>query len=738
MKRIRVILSFALLSLLTFNVTAQEYEFPFQNPALSLDERVDDLVARMTLEEKVSQMQNKSPEIERLGVCAYDWWNEALHGVARVRTGLKVTVYPQAIGMAASFNSELLEEVATSISDEGRAIFNKDMREGTTGKRYQGLTYWTPNINIFRDPRWGRGQETYGEDPYLAAIMGSSMVRGLQGDDDFYLKSSACAKHYAVHSGPEYNRHTYDAHPSKYDLWDTYLPAFKVLVKDAKVSGVMCAYNRYMGAPCCGDPVLMVDILREQWGFDGYVTSDCWGIDDFYKHHKTHADAVEATSSAVRVGTDLECGSSYGSLLQAVEDNLILERQIHKSVKRLFEIRMRLGMFDPLEKNPYGSIGDEVIDCDKHKALALKMTRESMVLLKNKKNILPLNQNKVKRIAIVGPNANNEKVMMGNYFGYPSHTTTVLEGVKNNFTNAEVTFVEGVGHINPIDSVDFKSVAAQAKKSDVIIYVGGISADYEGEEKSDGFGAVDGFSRGDRVTISLPKAQQDLLKELKKTGKPIVFVNMSGSVISMEWENENVDAIIQAWYGGQAGGQAIADVISGDYNPSGRMPLTVYKSDADLPDFEDYSMANRTYRYFKGDVRYPFGYGLSFTTFDYSDIAAPKVIKAGDDITITAQVTNSGAMDGDEAVQLYVVHKNRDTRVPNCALKGLQKINIKKGETQSVTFTLKAQDLGIVDDRGNLTVSAGDVEIHVGGGQPNFTTTTSAQIVIEGDPYSIN
>ncbi len=737
MKKAKLIFSSVVLSFLAMTTTAQEYEFPFQNPNLTLDERVDDLVARMTLEEKISQMQNKSPEIERLGVCAYDWWNEALHGVARVRTGLKVTVYPQAIGMAASFNSELLEDVASSISDEGRAIFNKDMREQATGKRYQGLTYWTPNINIFRDPRWGRGQETYGEDPFLAALMGSSMVRGLQGDDEFYLKSSACAKHYAVHSGPEYNRHVFDAQTSKYDLWDTYLPAFKELIKEAKVSGVMCAYNRYMGSPCCGDPVLMVDILREQWGFEGYVTSDCWAIDDFYKHHKTHKDSATASSAAVKVGTDLDCGSSYGDLLQAVEDNLILERQIHKSVKRLFEIRMRLGMFDPMESNPYGSIGMDVIDCDEHKALALKMAHESMVLLKNEKKTLPLDSKKIKRIAVVGPNAKNEKVMMGNYFGYPSHTSTVLEGIENNFKGAEITYIEGVGHVQPLDGVDFKDVAAQAKKADVIIYVGGISADYEGEEKSDGFGAADGFSRGDRVTTSLPTPQQDLLKALDKTGKPIVFVNMSGSVISMEWESENIEAIIQAWYGGQAGGQAVADVISGDYNPSGRMPLTTYKSDADLPDFEDYSMENRTYRYFKGDVRYPFGYGLSYTTFEYSNINIPSNIKAGDKVTVTAEVTNSGKVDGDEAVQLYIVHKNRDVRTPSCALKGVQKINLKKGETKVVEFTLRAQDLSIVDERGNSIVSAGDVEIHVGGGQPTHAATISAASKITGELYHI-
>ncbi|MFI3302326.1 MAG: glycoside hydrolase family 3 C-terminal domain-containing protein, partial [Rikenellaceae bacterium] len=393
--------------------------------------------------------------------------------------------------------------------------------------------------------------------------------------------------------------------------------------------------------------------------------------------------------------------------------------------------------FDPLEKNPYGSIGMDVIDCDKHKALAMKMAHESMVLLKNEKKTLPLNPKKIKRIAVVGPNAKNEKVMMGNYFGYPSHTSTVLEGIENNFKGAEITYIEGVGHIKAIEGVDFASVAAEAKKADVIIYVGGISADYEGEEKGDGFGVAAGFSRGDRVTMALPTVQQDLLKALDKTGRPIVFVNMSGSVISMEWESKNVEAIIQAWYGGQAGGQAVADVISGAYNPSGRMPLTTYKSDADLPDFEDYSMENRTYRYFKGDVRYPFGYGLSYTTFEYSNIDMPTTITAGDDVKVSVKVTNSGKVDGDEAVQLYVVHKNRDVRVPNCALKGAKKVNIKSGESTNVEFTLSAQDLGIVDERGNLIVSPGDVEIHVGGGQPNYAATISSAAKITGNPYHI-
>ncbi len=734
----KITLLAAALSLSQFiGAQAQQYEFPFQNPDLPLEQRVDDLVSRMTLKEKIEQMQNKAPAIERLGVGAYDWWNEALHGVARVRKAEAVTAYPQAIGMAASFNAPLLLEVADAISTEGRAIFNKDFATGTTGPRYRGLTYWTPNVNIFRDPRWGRGQETYGEDPYLSAMMGSAMVRGLQGDDEFYLKSSACAKHFAVHSGPEYNRHEYNAVVSLYDLWDTYLPAFKELVVGADVSSVMCAYNSLDGLPCCGNSTLMSDILREQWGFTGYVTSDCGGIDDFYKTHKTHESAELAAAEAVKVSTDLECGTVYKNLDKAVENSLILERQINKSVKRLFEIRMRLGMFDPIERNPYGSIGQEVLECEEHQALALQMAHESMVLLKNNKNTLPLNKKKIKSIAVVGPNANNTSVMMANYYGYPSHIVSALEGIEQEFADSKITYIEGVGHINALEGVSTRDVVAQARKSEVIIYVGGISADYEGEEMNDDFNANAGFARGDRTTTALPTAQIELLKALKKSGRPVIFVNFSGSVISMEWESQNVDAIIQAWYGGQAGGTAIADVLSGDYNPSGRMPLTVYKSDSDLPHFEDYSMENRTYRYFQGDVRYPFGYGLSYTTFAYSDIEIPATITPGESVKVSATVTNSGSKSGDEVVQLYLIHNNRNIRVPQCALKGFQRLKLAAGESRRVEFELRAEDIALVDALGNSVVSAGDLEIFVGGGQPAYADAIGGECKIVGDSYQI-
>lgn len=713
----------------------QPAQYPFMNPDLPLDERVDDLIGRMTLSEKVLQMEYQSPAIERLGVPAYNWWNEALHGVAR--TAEKVTVFPQAIAMAASFDTEALQQAADVASSEGRAIFNEDLRNASTGTIYRGLTYWTPNINIFRDPRWGRGQETYGEDPYLTGAMGSAMVRGLQGDDPFYLKSSACAKHYAVHSGPEYNRHSYNAQCSAFDLWDTYLPAFKELITEAGVSGVMCAYNRFEGQPCCGNDLLMVDILREQWRFSGYVTTDCWAINDFFKYHKTHPDTLSSITSALLVGTDLECGGLYHRLKEVVGSGAVLERQINKSVRRLFEIRMRLGMFDPLERNPYGSISGEVIESEAHQAAAYEMAQKSMVLLKNDRSLLPLNPDKIKRIAVVGPNADNEKVMLANYFGTPSHVTTVVEGIESRFPDAEVIYVEGVGHVAPLEGVSTSAVVSAVRRADVIVFVGGITADYEGEAGDAGAGGFSGFSSGDRTTIALPEVQTQMMKALEATGKPLVFVNMSGSTFSLEWESAHADAIIQAWYGGQAGGLAVADVLSGEYNPAGRMPLTSYMCDEDLADFEDYSMENRTYRYFSGAVRYPFGFGLSYTTFSYSDLRMPQVITSGDSVRVSARVTNTGNCDGDEVVQLYVVHKNRTGRLANCSLKGFDRLHIRSGETVEVEFTLSPLDLALVDEQGNTSVTSGDVEIYVGGGQPEYSDCVGGIARVEGDPYQI-
>lgn len=731
--------SIVLLAVVSLNgLVAQTYEYPFRNPDLPLDERVQDIISRLTLEEKVQLMKHAAPAVPRLGIPAYNWWNEALHGVARTKE--KVTVFPQAIGMAATFDTEALQLMGDMTSSEGRALFNEDLKAGKTGSIYRGLTYWTPNINIFRDPRWGRGQECYGEDPYLTGKMGSAIVRGLEGSDSHYLKAVACAKHYAVHSGPEGNRHSYDAHVSLYDLWDTYLPAFRELVTKAKVHGVMCAYNRLEGQPCCGHNELLQDILRNQWKFDGYVTSDCWAVSDFAKYHKTHSNDTEAVADAVLAGTDLECGDLYQKLQQGVERGIISEKEINVSLARLFEIQFKLGMYDPADRVPYSTIGREVIECDAHKAHAYKMAQESMVLLKNHKNILPLNPKKIKRIALIGPNMDNGSTLLANYFGVPSEIITPYKSLKKRFGNTiQIDTLTGVGIVQKLEGApSFAQVAAQAKKADIIIFVGGISADYEGEAGDAGAAGYGGFASGDRTTMKLPAVQTELMKELKKTGRPLILVNMSGSVMSFDWESRNADAILQAWYGGQAAGDAITDVLFGDYNPAGRMPLTTYMNDEDLPDFEDYSMANRTYRYFKGDVRYPFGYGLSYTTFAYQPLSNASVVKTGESIKVTTTVTNTGKRDGDEVVQLYVSHpQNGNTRVPLRALKGFKRIHLNKGESRTVTFTLSPEELALVDEKGNLVQKEGPVELYIGGGQPYKSEGSFGELKIEGEPYVV-
>ena len=602
------------------------------------------------------------------------------------------------------------------------------------------MTYWTPNINIFRDPRWGRGQECYGEDPYLTGKMGSAIVRGLEGNDPHYLKAVACAKHYAVHSGPEGNRHYFDARTSLYDLWDTYLPAFRELVTKAKVHGVMCAYNRLEGQPCCGHNEFLQDILRNQWKFDGYVTSDCWAVTDFAHHHKTHSNDIEAVADAVLKGTDLECGNLYQKLQEGVQQGIISEKDINVSLARLFKIQFKLGMYDPADRVPYAMIGREVIECDAHKAHAYKMAQESMVLLKNNKNILPLNASKIKRIALIGPNMDNGSTLLANYFGVPSEIITPYKSLKKRFGNTiQIDTLTGVGIVQKLEGApSFAQVAAQAKKADIIIFVGGISADYEGEAGDAGAAGYGGFASGDRTTMKLPPIQTELMKELKKTGRPLILVNMSGSVMSFDWESRNADAILQAWYGGQAAGDAITDVLFGDYNPAGRMPLTTYMNDEDLPDFEDYSMANRTYRYFKGDVRYPFGYGLSYTTFGYAPLQNASTVKTGESIQVTTTVTNTGKRAGDEVVQLYISHpQNGNTRVPLRALKGFKRIHLDTGESRQVTFTLSPEELSLVDEKGNQVEKEGTVELYIGGGQPYKSEGSFGELKIEGEKYVV-
>jgi beta-glucosidase len=640
------------LMLISLCSCTKTYQYSYQNPALSLEERVDNLVSVMTLEEKVSQMQNQSIAIERLGIPQYNWWNECLHGVGR--SGYKVTVFPQAIALAATFDKETILEMGKITSTEARAIYNESLKNGKQGEQYQGLTFWTPNINIFRDPRWGRGQETYGEDPYLTTVMGKGMVRGLQGEDSIYLKTSACAKHFAVHSGPEEGRHSFNTSVSNYDLWDTYLPAFEALVKEANVSSVMCAYNRLDDEPCCGNNRLMMQILRNQWNFQGYVTSDCGAIDDFYNHHKTHPDAMSASSDAVLNGIDLDCGNkSYAALIDAVKNGLISEKVIDTSVKRLFMIRFRLGMFDEPEMDRYNGIKYDTLECNTHKEHALKSARESIVLLKNKNRFLPLSKN-IKNIVVLGPNANDEEVQLGNYNGFPSEIITPLLGIKAANSDINVKYAKATSHATTLKE-EIDRALKTAEGADVVVFVGGITPRLEGENGDAGADEIPGFEGGDRTTIALPEVQTAFMKKIKEKGIPLIFVCMSGSAISFEWEAEHADAIIQAWYGGQSAGTAIADVLFGNYNPSGRLPVTFYKSDKDLLGFQDYSMKNRTYRYFSGKVLYPFGYGLSYSDFGYDWIKMPESDYTDTDkIECSVKIRNSGDVFGDEITQVYI------------------------------------------------------------------------------------
>lgn len=706
---------------------------PYLNTDLSIDERVNDLVSRMTLEEKVSQMTHTSRGIKRLGIPDYNWWNECLHGVARSEE--KVTVFPQPIGLAATFNPEELFKSAEMISDEGRAVYNASVKKGNTLRRYTGLTFWTPNVNIFRDPRWGRGHETYGEDPYLTSEMGIAMVKGLQGNDPNYLKLSACAKHFAVHSGPEPLRHEFNATASDHDLQETYLPAFYRLIKEANVSGVMCAYNSFNGQPCCGSNLFMRKILLHDWKFDGYATSDCWAITDFLYGHKTHPDSISASSDAVLHGTDLECGDTYRSLPAAVNAGLITEEQIDISLRKLLKIRFRLGMFDPQEKVPYSKIPQSVLESQPHQEQALKMARQSMVLLKNEKNLLPLAA-KARKIALIGPNADNQTTQLGNYNGIPSRNITLLEALRAE-KGVEVVY-DAISDFTKLnEGVDMERFADKYKDVDLIVYVGGISPMLEGEEGD--AGGVEGFVGGDRTTISLPSVQTEVMKRLKRLNKPMIFICMSGSAMAFNWEAENLPVIIQAWYGGQATGTALADILFGRYNPSGKLPVTFYRSDADLPAIEDYSMANRTYRYFKGDVLYPFGYGLSYTSFKYNKLESPAEVQIGDSLRVKVEVTNTGKRMGEEVVQLYLSHKLIAQEAPICQLAGFKKVALQPGERKVVEFKLSTRELAYVDETGGIGTTPGTVTLFVGNVCPSaperFTSKIKSKpVVLKGEP----
>ncbi len=690
--------------------------------------RAAELVAQMTLEEKVGQTLNWAPGIDRLGIKKYNWWNEALHGVARAGVA---TVFPQAIGLAATFDEDFLEEIADAISTEGRAKFNMQ-QASDDGDIYKGLTFWSPNVNIFRDPRWGRGHETFGEDPYLTSRLGVRFIQGLQGHDENYLKAAACAKHFAVHSGPEGVRHSFDAVASKQDMRETYLPAFKACVQEAKVEAVMGAYNRTNGQPCCGHKELLQDILRDEWGFEGHVVSDCWAIKDFHEGHLVTKTPVESVSMAMNNGCDLNCGNLFHYLKQAVEEGRVKESRLDEALVNLFTTRMKLGVFDKLEDNKYNDIPYSVVDSKPMRELNRKAAEKCIVLLKNEDNFLPLDKSKIKTVGVIGPNANSRAALVGNYEGTASRYWTVLEGLQD-YLGDDVRVMTSEGcHLSHqktqnLGDVDdrLSEVRGVCAESDVVIACLGLDATLEGEEGDTG----NEFASGDKPNLNLPGLQQHILEEIYACGKPVVLVLLSGSALAVNWADEHIPAIIQGWYPGAQGGKAIADILFGEKNPEGKLPVTFYRSTDELPEFTDYSMKGRTYRYMKSEPLYPFGFGLSYTTFAYSDVKVDKNALDADGVTVTATVTNTGSMDGAETMQVYVKVNQENT--PNAQLKGIKKIALKAGESKTVSVKLPQEAFALFDEEGVLRLTAGDATVYVGGHAPdirsNALTGTKAE-----------
>ncbi len=848
----------------------------YLDESLSTDQRINDLVSKLTLVEKIKLLQYTGTAIKRADVRipSYNWWNECLHGVARAG---KATVFPQAIGLAATWDTALIKKVADAISDEARAkyaYFSKKDKRGI----YQGLNFWTPNINIFRDPRWGRGMETYGEDPFLTGKIAASFIRGLQGDNPKYFKTIATIKHFAVHSGPEQSRHRFNAEVSDRDFYETYTPAFKRTIQEANVYSLMCAYNRFRGKPCCGSDFLLTDLLRNQWGFKGFIVTDCGALNDFYKKgdHEVVASPEEAAALAIKSGVDLECGDVFSALDIAVEKKLITEAELDTAIKRLFAARFKLGFFDNAANQPYTNIPYSVVESNAHKRLSLQAAQKSIVLLKNDNNILPLKKT-LKTMAVIGPNANDAEVMLANYHGYPSDVVTPLEGLQKKLPQTKILFARGSAHadglpivdiipadyfftdsaatkkglqasyfnnkdfkgtaiISRIDQqinfdwidhppspaidegdfstswsgflkapitgdfildmygnnqyslsingkemirfntehgaehkyatvhlvegqtckieikfssygtspvvklnwqipgIDYKTNAINiAKQADVVVLCMGLSPRIEGEEMRI---KIVGFDGGDRTKLELPSVQQSLIKEIVALGKPVVLVLVNGSAVAINWEKQNVPAIIESWYGGQEAGAAIADVLVGDYNPGGKLPVTFYTSENDLPAFENYDMKGRTYRYFEGNPLYGFGYGLSYTTFAYSKLLLKDNYNIGEKIAVSVDVTNTGKLKGEEVVQLYISHKAASVPVPINSLKGFRRIALEKGETKKVQFTLNPQDFSLISNTGKEIVEAGEYEIIVGGGQPG-KASVKKKILLQGASVSI-
>jgi beta-glucosidase len=857
-----------------FGLQGQEIaDYPFRNPQLPTEKRIENLLGLLTPEEKIGMMMHSSKAVPRLDIPAYNWWNEALHGVARA--GL-ATVFPQAIGMAATWNVPEHLKTFEIISDEARAKYDEAIRNNDRSI-YRGLSFWTPNINIFRDPRWGRGQETYGEDPYLTSRFGVAAVKGLQGDDPHYFKTHACAKHYAVHSGPEWNRHSYNATVSKRDLWETYLPAFKALVQEANVREVMCAYNAFEGQPCCGNNILLTDILRNKWHYNGLVVTDCWAMNDFFNKgaHETHSNAEVASVDAVIHSTDLECGDTFEQLNAARQNGFISMEQIDTSLRRILRGWFELGMLDPQELVPWSKLPYSVVDSPEHREQALRVARESMTLLKNDNNVLPLSK-AIRKIVVIGPNADDSIMQRGNYNGVPSSTETILEGIRAKLPTAEVVYKKGCDLIDPwvrtslyenilsdkkgikgmkveffnnnqlegrpaatvinttgisynssggtalaqgvnrtqtstrasgvfvapytgevefsvrasgkcklylnnievlsqiekrtplvystfvvkgrkynlrleqfqttrnveIDLsvsqkvvVDFSALTKSVKDADVLVFAGGLSPKLEGEEMPVN---AEGFRGGDKVSIDLPDVQRRLLAALRKTGKPVVFVLCTGSALALEQDEDQYDALLCAWYGGQAAGTAVADVLFGDYNPAGRLPITFYKTlgqldnglskhnDSSRQGFENYDMQGRTYRYMKEAPLYPFGFGLSYSTFQYGNATlSSHVIRATEGVTLSIPVTNTSKRSGEEVVQVYV-RRNNDPDAPVKSLRAFQRVSIEPGETKQVELKLSPDSFMFYDEKTDgMIAKAGNYTLLYGG-----TSADSGQKVL--------
>jgi beta-glucosidase len=687
----------------------------YLNTALPLEERAWDLVKRMTLEEKASQILHNSKVVSRLNIPEYNWWNECLHGVARAG---RATVFPQAIGLGATFDEDLLYRVASAISDEARAKYAAAVRSGNRGQ-YMGLTFWTPNVNIFRDPRWGRGQETYGEDPYLTGKLGSAFVRGLQGDHPKIMKTAACGKHYAVHSGPEALRHEFDARATPKDLRETYLPAFEMLVKEGKVEAVMGAYNRTNGEVCCGSRTLLKDILRDEWGFDGHVLSDCWAVRDFHEHHKVTPGPEESVALAIRNGCDLNCGCTYEYVVAAVKNGKLDEKLVDKAVFRLMRTRLRLGMFDPEEDNPYRGLTETVVDCPEHRKLARESAVKSIVLLKNSGDVLPLKEDR-KNIYICGPNAANIGALIGNYYGSNPRIVTPVEGVAGRIgKNVTLDYRPGVlldrKNINPIEWGIF-----EAHKSDVTIAILGIDGSLEGEEGD----ALASPYLGDRQNIGLPAGQVDFLRKLKEGPQPVVTVLLSGSPLAVPEVHELSDAVIWAGYPGEEGGNALADILFGDVSPAGKLPVTFPKSTEQLPPYEDYSMEGRTYKYMKEEPLYPFGFGLTYTRFSYTDLkTGHESVKEGDTLSLSVILKNEGSIDSDEAVQLYLRRLDAPFLLPLSEHKGFKRLHVRAGEEVKINFKLGTEDLKVIDMDGNKIWLPGELDVIIGSCSPGSRGT---------------